>query len=392
MADILTFSGTPSAVYSPPAGWTNRGDNFRIGLDGASISGGSLGTYSQLVSDTTASGLYESIVTFDRIAAGSGDSIASLFINSSRNGFALEFGSAGGGTIYCNKQIGGGNTGLIIPSTSGLGEPLGINTIRVTWNLATGIFEVFYNGVSVAVSTYNDFTAGMNAGGAIYRDGAPINITITQLQSGIVASASIDSVTTDGNPGFVVGRPFTYTKTGLGTITGFTVTTAATPAATTSAINLSAGAGELKSWIDGDPYPFIGTVEAEADDGTLTGTGNFPLALPAGEVDVTFSTVETTDATYIGTKLAGIGHPLADGDKGYYPTGNGLVISPNSHVSCLGAMVFVLWVQKLTTGLMERYNVTINDAGEITDVRGISSRGISSRGISSRGISSRGIA
>jgi len=392
MTDTLVFSGTANATYTPPAGWTNRGDIFRIGPDGASICGLGSGSYSQLVSDTTASGLYESIVIFDRIAAGSGDSIASLFQDSSRNGFACELG---GGTLYCNKQVGGGNAGLIIAAITGLGEPLGINTIRIVWDLVTSDFEVFYNGASVATGSYNDYTANMGAGGAIYRDGLPINITIKQLQSGVVAATTIDTLTTSGSPGLVVGQPFAMTTTGLGTITSITATTAATPAATTSAINLSLpsgdGTGEMKYWVDAQYYPFDGTVSVTASDGTLSATGNFALSLPSDQADVVFNAVETTDNTYLGNALLAAGHPLANGDIGYYPPANGLIISPNSGVSsAIGATTFVLWVHKVS-GIIERYDVVINDAGEITDVTGITSRGITSRGITSRHISKRGL-
>jgi hypothetical protein len=207
-------------------------------------------------------------------------------------------------------------------------------------------------------------------------------------------TATIDTLTTDGNTGLVVGQPFAMTTTNLGTITGITITTAATPTATTDAINLALpsgdGAGEMKDWVDAEFYAYPGTVIVEATDGVDTASGSYTLSMPDDTVNVIFADVETTDNTYIGTKLNDIGHPLEDDDIGYYPTGNGLAIGTNSHVSCLGAMVFVLWIQKLD-GVMEMYNVTINDAGEITDVTGITSRGITSRGITSRNITSRGL-
>lgn len=205
---------------------------------------------------------------------------------------------------------------------------------------------------------------------------------------------TINTLTTGGSPGLVVGQPFAMTTTDLATITAVTVTTVATPTATTSAINLALpsgdGTGDMKGWVDGEYYAFPGSVSVAATDSTLTGTGTYTLSIPATHLDVVFDTVETTDNTYIGNKLLAIGHPLANDDRGYYPSGNGLSIGENSGVSCFGAMTFVLWIQKVS-GIMERYDVVINDAGEITEVRGISSRGISSRGISSRHISSRGI-
>jgi len=204
-------------------------------------------------------------------------------------------------------------------------------------------------------------------------------------------AASIDSITTDGSPGLVVGEPFLISTTGLGTITSITVTTAATPAATTTAINLSAGAGEMKYWIDGQYFPYEGTVTVVASDGTLTATGTFNLSIPADQADVVFNAVETTDATYVTTKLADIGHPVSNGDKGYYPPIGGFTIGTNGHISSPdGATTFVLWIHK-TSGIIEMYNVVINDAGEITDATGITSRGITTRGITSRNITSRGL-
>lgn len=209
------------------------------------------------------------------------------------------------------------------------------------------------------------------------------------------SSNFIDTITTDGSAGLVVGEDFAITTTGLGSFTFLYVDTIATPAASVSATTTAPsgdGTGTMPYWVDGGYYPFIGSVRTTATDGLgNSASATFALSLPDDQLDVVFSAVETTDDTYIGTKLDDIGHPLADGDVGYYPVGNGLAIAENGHISCLGAMVFVLWIHKLS-GIMEMYTVTINDAGEITDVRGISSRGISSRGISSRHISSRGIA
>jgi len=184
MAEQLTFSGTPNAVYSAPSGWTNRGDNFRMGPDGLSICGGSIGTYSQLVSDTASSGIYRSRVLFDRIAAGSGDSIAATLIDSSRNGIAAEMG---GSTIYVQKQVGGSNSGLIL-SVADLPEGLGENYIDIILDENEGNFEVLYNGESVAIGVYTDFLSGLNAGGSLYRDGASINITIKELSSDVFDS------------------------------------------------------------------------------------------------------------------------------------------------------------------------------------------------------------
>jgi hypothetical protein len=208
------------------------------------------------------------------------------------------------------------------------------------------------------------------------------------------ASSSIDSVTTDGNPGLVVGEPFAITTTGLTDLVQVTIQTTGVLGATVPAGSLSAPGGDgtavMPYWVDAQKFPFIGTASVEATDTIGLPIRDFPLAAPPGFLEVEFEDVETTDDTYIGTKLDEIGRPLEDGDLGYYPAGNGLAIGPNGHISCLGAMSFVLWIQKLNS-TMYQYNVTVNDAGEVTDVTGISTRGVSSRHISSRGITKRGL-
>jgi hypothetical protein len=262
--------------------------------------------------------------------------------------------------------------------------------LRIDLTQSTGTYVVKNDGATIGTFVDTTYTSGLVCGLLSRNFGAIKNFTLEYAG----ASTSIDTVTTDGNPGLVIGQPFAMTTTGLGTITGITITTAATPTATTDAINLALpggdGAGEMKDWVDAEFYAYPGTVIVEATDGVDTASGSYTLSMPDDTVNVIFADVETTDNTYIGTKLNDIGHPLEDGDIGYYPTGNGLAIGTNSHVSCLGAMVFVLWIQKLD-GVMEMYSVTINDAGEITDVTGITSRGITSRGITSRNITSRGL-
>jgi len=114
---------------------------------------------------------------------------------------------------------------------------------------------------------------------------------------------TIDTLTTDGSPGLVVGQPFAMTTTGLGTITSITITTAATPTATTTATSLSLPSGDgtaaARSWVDAEFYAFPGTVTVVSSDGTLTATGSYTLSMPDDYLDVVFADVETTDGDQV---------------------------------------------------------------------------------------------
>jgi len=271
------------------------------------------------------------------------------------------------------------------------------NVTGTTWAESSGqtrreTIATAATGIGTLVLSTKTGTGALVCGYTASADEPNYVHSLIKISGGVVTS--IDTLTTDGSPGLVVGQPFAMTTTGLGTITSITITTDATPTATTTATSLSLPAGDgtaaARSWVDGAFYAFPGTVTVVAGDGTLTATGSYTLSMPDDYLDVVFADVETTDDTYIGTKLDDLGHPLEDGDIGYYPVGNGLAIGTNGHISCDGAMTFVLWIQKLT-GVMEMYNVTINDAGEITGATGITSRGITSQGITTRNITTRGI-
>lgn len=185
--------------------------------------------------------------------------------------------------------------------------------------------------------------------------------------------ATIDSVTTDGNPGLIVGQPFLINTTGLGTLTSVTIKTAATPTAITTALSLSAVGGDggatMAFWVDTQYYPFIGSVVVTASDGTNTAELAVTLSLPDEYASTTFNSVVTSNNTYIGYWLDLLGKPLLNGDFGYYDNvvpDNYILIRPDSGVEVISAQTVTLWVHRAANGIIEGYTVNINDAGEIT--------------------------
>jgi hypothetical protein len=397
----LNFSAVSDVnPYVFPAGWTVIKDSFKVQSNSLRSVFSDTGQSMVITDNPATSGLLDVSLTVVQTSGTFNDWSGMLFVNASGNGFGVEVRD---NHIYVVNIAAGAYT-TSITNVAGLTYLSGAE-FRATYDLDTDDINVYQLTTAPGVPTGTPGTPVLTATGltpvadiagglwVVWENGNAAGI-ITASVDGFASSTSIDTLTTDGNPGLVVGQPFAMTTTGLGTITGITITTAATPTAATDAINLALpsgdGTGEMKDWVDAEFYAYPGTVTVEATDGILTASGSYALSMPDDTVNVIFADVETTDNTYIGTKLNDLGHPLQDGDIGYYPTGNGLAIGTNGHVSCLGAMVFVLWIQKLD-GVMEMYNVTINDAGEITDVTGITSRGITSRGITSRNITSRGL-
>lgn len=190
------------------------------------------------------------------------------------------------------------------------------------------------------------------------------------------AATSIDSITTAGNPGLVVGQSFSINTTGLGNLAEVDIQTIGVLGSTVVATSLSApsgdGGGTMPYWIDGQKYPFPGTVRVSAVEtgGTPnTADGDFTLSLPANYIDVVFSSVSLADNTYLGFALNAIGHPLANNDRGYWPNVNSLNFASNGKISVDlplgGTMTTDLWIQKVDS-TMEYYSVTINDSGAIT--------------------------
>lgn len=388
----LTLDFTAVADINPyvfPAGWTVINDSFKVQTNALRSVFSDSGQSIVITDNPATTGLLDVSFTVLQASTVFNDSSGAVFCNSAGNGYAVDIRDT---HIYIKpivaKAIGASIANAIVAYVSGA-------AFRATYDLDTNTIDVYQLSVSAVTPalTASSLTpqAGMAGGLEVLWENNNSAGLITASVDGFASTETIDTVTTGGSPGFVVGQPFTYTETGLGAVTGFSVFTPSTPAATTAAINLTPGAAQLKYWEDGQYYPFAGTVTAQGTDGTLTATGSFSLSIPADQVDVIFNSIETIDNTYLGTALLAIGHPLANGDKGYYPPAGGLVISPNSGVSsAIGATTFVLWIHKIS-GILERYDVIINDAGEITDVTGITSHGITSRSVTSRVVTSRGI-
>lgn len=186
-------------------------------------------------------------------------------------------------------------------------------------------------------------------------------------------ATSIDSITTAGNPGLVIGQPFNIATSNLGTLAEIDIQTIGVLGSTVVATSLSAPSGDgtatMPYWVNGQKYPKIGTARVTAVEtgGTPnTAYGDFTLNLPATYIMQTFASVLLPDATWLGYVLNAISHPLADNDRAHWPDVNGLTFGADSKISVTLAdgatMVTDLWIQKVDS-TMEYYSLTINSSG-----------------------------
>lgn len=293
---------------------------------------------------------------------------AACVINAARTGWSAIFT---GTTVLLRKEVAGSGGATITAAVASGLTTAGDYTIDFTWNNTTGAITVSVNGVPKIAGIYNDNLTNMRGGLQNYNDNSAH--AFKSLTTSQAATTSIDSVTTGGVSGLVVGQEFNFTTTGLADVSGgINIKTAATPAAQTDAISIVQTAGDgsaaVKFFADGQYMPFPGTATV-----TITGTGgapagNFPFAIPADHFDVIFGAVSLQDNTYLGFALNAIGHPLEGGatpDRAYWINTNGLIFGTDGKISCNSAMTSALWIHK-KSGIIEGYTVQINDAGQIT--------------------------
>lgn len=205
---------------------------------------------------------------------------------------------------------------------------------------------------------------------------------------------SVDSIITDGVSGLMIGRQFSFSTTGLSAVTSINAKTASKPAAQTDAINIVQIAGDgsahVKFFEPGGYMPYQGNVEVTVIGPEGPQIAVVPFSIPNDHIDVYFvDPIVTNDNTYIGHRLNAIGHPLVNGDIGYYINSNALNIGQNGSIACDQPNTFLLWVHK-TSGIIEGYSITVNEAGGVTElVRYVKPRVIRGRFFKPRIINSR---
>ncbi len=146
---------------------------------------------------------------------------------------------------------------------------------------------------------------------------------------------------------------------------------------------------DLSSYSDGSTWPnFDGNVTVTITDGTNSPIlGGVPLDPPAGWAVVDITTPNTSDSTYIGRWADLVDYEIA------YDTESGIIeIGSDGGVIKGVEGLHTMYKRNQTTGLVTQLNVTMNNAGEITNVtRGLAAIGLSSAGLASIGLSSVGL-
>jgi len=400
----LDFSAASDVnPYIFPAGWTVIKDSFKVQSNSLRSVFSDTGQSMVITDNPAASGLLDVSLTVVQNSTTFNDWSGMLFVNATGNGFGVEVRDA---HIYLVNIVTGAYASSL-GNIAGLVYSSGAE-FRATYDLDINEINVYQLTTAPGVPTPTPGTpiftvSGLTpqsnmAGGlwVVWENGNAAGI-ITASVDGFASLNTIDSITTDGNPGIVVGEDFEITTTGLGTFDTTYIDTLSTPAAAVAAPTVAPGGdgtGAMPFWVDGGYYPFIGAVRVTVTDPLgNSASGNFTLSLPPNYASVTFSSVVTSDNTYVGYWLDALGHPLANGDIGYYINiipGNSLVVAANTKVSIMSSLVFTLIVHKLS-GIIESYSIAVNDSGEITGGTAITSRSIISRSIISRKITSRAI-
>lgn len=205
-----------------------------------------------------------------------------------------------------------------------------------------------------------------------------------------IPAQSLDTINSSSSNPAIVSGSNTITTTGLNTLTSVTV---ATTGAGSIVCSTSAPSGDgtfTMPWppADGGSYPYFGSVNETATDGTNSvtmSTGTW--SVPSGYAATTQTSVVTNDNTYLGYHIAG----LAVNDRIYYSTSNGLVISSNGYVEAIAAMTTTVYVHKASDYKVYSYEMTINESGTLGGEAQISKFGVTNYGLASYGLTSSGV-
>lgn len=391
-SQTLSATGLPdSNPYSLPSGWNLINDSLKVVSGAFKCAYSGNGFTCAAVDSPLSSGVID--VNFNILQANNvfGDYSGIFFLTESGNGY---FAGSQGNEFYIWNVLSFniGSSIIHTPIVWSAGDEF-----RVSFDTANGTINIYHvpssNVTPAAFANGLTHNPLMTYGFGIARtnaDGSGITSVTAQVQS----SGSIDSIQTDGVSGLKVGSQFSISTTGLGDLSSVLAETSGIATAKTEAINLVAiggdGTGDIPFFSDGEYMPFPGLVTVAATDSASSPSTNVPFSIPDDHIDTQFGVVSLHDNTYIGKKLADIGRDILPGDFGYWKNENSLVFHENGKISVDvesgGTVLAILWLQRSASGIMEGYNLTINDAGEITGISSLTQKGLTSAGLTSKGL------
>lgn len=259
------------------------------------------------------------------------------------------------------------------------------------------------NSVSVRIAVATQTIAAIGATGtrlwSAFNDTANYTAAFNFI---INASAVAESITSVNS-----GAGITAGSTGnTAQLAGYSTTPTSATHGPLAMTGLSYNGGPQVLTFDDVPYadgqtrpPFDGvadfTVVASGSSQSST-LVNVPTNPPSGWAQVTISSPNATDPTYIGYHTDISNHEIAYetkiGESVLYPA-EGLVIATNGGVSLPSDLAgdHIMYKRNLTTGVITQLTVTINDASEVVSVSGLTSIGLTSIGLTSPGLTSVGL-
>lgn len=154
---------------------------------------------------------------------------------------------------------------------------------------------------------------------------------------------------------------------------------------------------DLPMYSDGSTWPaFDSTATVTITDGTNSPIlNNVPTNPPAGYSNQVISSPATDGSTYLYDHTDVSNHEVSYPNGGYNATAgrNNIALSSDGGftVTASFAGTYMMYKRDLTSGLVTLLNVTINEAGQVTDVKSLTTRGLTSRSITERAITARGL-
>jgi len=274
---------------------------------------------------------------------------------------------------FVNGQL-GTQVGSAITNTNTAGD-------SITMEISDGIIKLFKNGSRIGGDYAKNTGVTHQFAGAFSRGAA------LRSMSSLYSTAYTISTLTDP---MVVGAAFSGTTIGYTDGVGTLSYGGRSVPATIASNAFSGTAADL---IDNTVHPFLPatgvvmTLAKGAESATIT--RDIPMI--AGHNGVTFSDpMNIINPKYITTAFNSIGAPILNGDRGYIPAGNGLIVGSNGSVASDGPMSTPFWLHRASDSKTYRHTLTINDSGDVT-VGSFTSVGLTSSGLTMRGLTAVGL-
>lgn len=319
-------------------------------------------------------GLYD--LDTDTLISGSAQNIA-------YNGATL---TAGGVDVHVKA------TGLAIDISAHAGKRIGIGLAPPSASTSSG-FKVGIR--TLTGSQRNNHTSNGSTLPATFS----VNTSTSNSSWGVYAITE-DLPAAQGVTSINGGSSIPAGKTSTpAVLTGFT----ARPTVTTNAAGVTASnyggtatnmTFDISDRVEAGQYPALpSSVLFTFTNGSESAQGSQNVTYKTGETKVTFSSPNTTDATYISKAFADDGHTVNAADF-YYVQYSDLNIAVDGKITVTAAGTVTGWLRPsagATAGKMYYYEITIVD-GSITNViSGLASVSVTNYGLASYGLTSSGV-